>query len=74
MAAPVEAEDEDAVRRAAGCSAQRPYDGPGDVRSLPAARAGEGVGTGAPYVLFLLLVLVLTGLCDAVLAALLLRA
>ncbi|NML55610.1 metal-dependent phosphohydrolase [Streptomyces sp. R302] len=29
---------------------------------------------GAPYVLFLLLVLVLTGLCDAVLAALLLRA
>ncbi|MFF9474922.1 HD-GYP domain-containing protein [Streptomyces roseolus] len=32
------------------------------------------LGTGAPYVLFLLLVLVLTGLCDAVLAALLLRA
>ncbi|MFB7577411.1 HD-GYP domain-containing protein [Streptomyces hydrogenans] len=32
------------------------------------------LGTGAPYTLFLLLVLGLTGLCDAVLAALLLRA
>ncbi|MET9678508.1 hypothetical protein ABZY68_36315 [Streptomyces sp. NPDC006482] len=46
MAAPVEAEYENGVRRATGCPAQRPYDGPGDVRALPAAGAGEGAGDG----------------------------
>ncbi|MFD5767539.1 HD-GYP domain-containing protein [Streptomyces sp. NPDC127049] len=39
-----------------------------------AGAATDRLGLGAAYALFLLLVLVLTGLCDAVLAALLLRA